>query len=98
MKLKTMCRLMKFLFELAREKQPSVIFIDEIESLGGNRESDANSYLSGMKSELLVQMDGVGKDTGGVLLVGATNLPWSLDPALRRRFQKKIHIPLPDDK
>lgn len=43
-------------------------------------------------------MDGVGNDNGGVLLLGATNLPWALDPAVRRRFQRKIHIPLPDEK
>jgi vacuolar protein-sorting-associated protein 4 len=43
-----------------------------------------------------VQMDGVGHDNTGVLVLAATNLPWALDPAVRRRFQKKIHIPLPD--
>jgi vacuolar protein-sorting-associated protein 4 len=41
-------------------------------------------------------MDGVGNDNTGILVLAATNLPWSLDPALRRRFQKRIHIPLPD--
>lgn len=43
-------------------------------------------------------MDGVGNNNEGVLLLGATNLPWTLDPAVRRRFQRKIHIPLPDEK
>jgi len=43
-------------------------------------------------------MDGVGHDSMGVLVLGATNFPWSLDPAIRRRFQKRIMIPLPDDK
>jgi len=44
-----------------------------------------------------VQMQGVGKDDDGVLVLGATNIPWDLDPAVRRRFQKKIYIPLPDE-
>ena len=42
-------------------------------------------------------MDGVGKDDQGILVLGATNIPWDLDPAVRRRFQKKIYIPLPDE-
>lgn len=42
-------------------------------------------------------MQGVGHDDEGILVLGATNIPWDLDPAVRRRFQKKIYIPLPDD-
>jgi vacuolar protein-sorting-associated protein 4 len=42
-------------------------------------------------------MDGVGHDDDGILVLGATNIPWQLDPAVRRRFQKKIYIPLPDE-
>jgi len=45
---------------------------------------------------LLVQMDGVGKDSKGVLILGATNIPWQLDAAIRRRFQRRVHISLPD--
>lgn len=41
-------------------------------------------------------MQGVGKDDEGVLVLGATNLPWALDPAIRRRFEKRIYIPLPE--
>lgn len=41
-------------------------------------------------------MNGVGNDTDGVLVLGATNVPWELDPAIRRRFEKRIYIPLPD--
>jgi vacuolar protein-sorting-associated protein 4 len=45
---------------------------------------------------MLVQMDGVGKDSRGVLILGATNIPWQLDAAIRRRFQRRVHISLPD--
>jgi vacuolar protein-sorting-associated protein 4 len=41
-------------------------------------------------------MDGVGKDLSGVLILGATNCPWAIDQAVRRRFEKRVYIPLPD--
>jgi vacuolar protein-sorting-associated protein 4 len=93
-------RLVRQLFELAREKKPAIIFIDEIDALAGNRDGgpggESNEHTARMKTEFLVQMDGVGRDNAGVLVLAATNLPWSLDPAVRRRFQKRIHVPLPD--
>jgi vacuolar protein-sorting-associated protein 4 len=89
-------RLVKALFDLARERKPSIIFVDEIDALCGSREARANDYSTGMKAEFLVQMDGVGRDSSGVLVLAATNLPWVLDPAIRRRFQLRIHIGLPD--
>jgi vacuolar protein-sorting-associated protein 4 len=49
-----------------------------------------------VKTEFLVQMQGVGHDDTGVLVLGATNLPWALDPAIRRRFERRIYISLPE--
>ena len=81
---------------LARENKPSIIFIDEIDALCGPRGEGESEASRRIKTELLVQMDGVGKDSRGVLILGATNIPWQLDAAIRRRFQRRVHISLPD--
>ena len=62
----------------------------------GNRSDGENEASRRVKTEFLVQMQGVGHDDTGVLVLGATNLPWALDPAIRRRFQRRIYIPLPE--
>jgi vacuolar protein-sorting-associated protein 4 len=90
-------RLVKSLFEMARKTRPAVIFIDEIDSLMSNRSDGENEATRRIKTEFLVQMQGVGHDDEGILVLGATNIPWDLDPAVRRRFQKKIYISLPDE-
>ena len=89
-------RLIKALFELARKNKPAVIFIDEIDSVLSARSEGENEATRRLKTEFLIQMQGVGKDDRGILVLGATNIPWGLDPAVRRRFQKKIYISLPE--
>ena len=91
-------RLIKALFELARKNKPAVIFIDEIDSVLSARTDGENEATRRLKTEFLIQMQGVGKDDKGILVLGATNIPWGLDPAVRRRFQKKIYISLPESK
>lgn len=90
-------KLVKNLFELARQHKPSIIFIDEIDSLCSSRSDNESESARRIKTEFLVQMQGVGNDTDGILVLGATNIPWVLDSAIRRRFEKRIYIPLPEE-
>lgn len=89
-------RLVKQLFTMARENKPAIIFIDEVDALCGPRGEGESEALRRIKTELLVQMNGVGNDSSGVLVLGATNIPWQLDAAVRRRFERRIYIALPD--
>merc|ERR1712088_947190 len=89
-------KLVKNLFEMAREHKPSIIFIDEVDSLCGSRSDNESESARRIKTEFLVQMQGVGNDNDGILVLGATNIPWALDAAIRRRFEKRIYIDLPD--
>ena len=90
-------RLVKNLFELARASKPAIIFIDEVDSLCSSRSDSENDATRRIKTEFLVQMQGVGIDNDGILVLGATNIPWGLDAAIRRRFEKRIYIPLPEE-
>jgi len=89
-------KLVKSLFTMARDEEHAIIFIDEIDSMCGSRSEGESESSRRVKTEFLVQMQGVGKGSNGILVLGATNVPWELDPAIRRRFEKRIYIPLPD--
>lgn len=91
-------KLVRQLFENARKHAPSVVFIDEVDSIGGERNGHDTAGIVQLKTEFLIQMDGVTRDESKpVMVLGATNTPWSLDPALRRRFEKRVYVPLPDE-
>ncbi|KAK4482695.1 hypothetical protein RD792_009862 [Penstemon davidsonii] len=92
-------KLVSNLFQMARESSPAIIFVDEIDSLCGQRgEGNESEASRRIKTELLVQMQGVGHNDDKVLVLAATNTPYALDQAIRRRFDKRIYIPLPDQK
>ena len=91
-------RLVKMLFQMARESKPSIIFIDEVDSLCSARSDSENESTRRIKTEFLVQMQGVGNESDGILVLAATNIPWNLDTAVRRRFERRIYIPLPNER
>lgn len=90
-------KLVKSLFVLARKKAPAIIFVDEVDSLCSSRSDSESESARRIKTEFLVQMQGVGAKNDNVLVLGATNIPWSIDSAIRRRFERRIYIPLPDE-
>lgn len=91
-------KLVRVLFEMARFYAPSTIFLDELEAIMSQRGSQGGGEHEGsrrMKTELLVQMDGLAKTDDLVFLLAASNIPWELDHAMLRRLEKRILVDLP---
>jgi SpoVK/Ycf46/Vps4 family AAA+-type ATPase len=101
-------KLVRALFQVAKAKAPSIIFVDEIDSLLGKRSGDGDDDTSRrLKNEFLVQWSDLSKAAAGriddndeppprVLVLAATNMPWAIDEAARRRFVRRQYIPLPE--
>lgn len=87
------------IFEKAREQKPCVLFIDELDALGGNRHRMSQHHDRVLVNQLLVELDGLQSFNDQVYIIGATNTPWYLDPALRRpgRFNSLLFIPPPSE-
>jgi ATP-dependent 26S proteasome regulatory subunit len=86
------------LFTKARATAPSVLFFDEVEALGGKRQYAREASSSKLVSQFLSEMDGFAQNNQGVLIMAATNVPWSVDAAFVRpgRFDRFIFVPPPD--
>ncbi|WP_341276021.1 ATP-binding protein [Brevibacillus parabrevis] len=89
---------LKALFEKARAHKPSIMFFDEIDMVGYNRSKASTDTMRGIVDTLLTEMEGIDTSTDQVLILGATNLPWDVDNALKRpgRFDRMIFVAPPD--
>jgi vacuolar protein-sorting-associated protein 4 len=93
----------KALFEMLKTKAPVILFIDEVDSLCSKRTNNSGGGNSKTLQEFLIQLDGISGSNSNtekerVLFIGCTNIPWDLDMAMRRRFQRRVYIPLPDER
>lgn len=86
-------------FELARQNAPSILFFDEVDALAADRRDLRQSAGRNLINAFLSEMDGAESDNEGVLILGATNAPWHIDPAFRRpgRFDRTLFVPPPDE-
>ena len=86
------------LFDKARQKTPTVLFFDELEALAAKRQYSREGTSAKLVSQFLTEMDGFAQNNSGVLILGATNVPWAIDPAFRRpgRFDRVLFVPPPD--
>ena len=91
-------RNVKELFEVARTSAPCVLFLDELDAIGGKRSLNRSSGARTTVNQLLTELDGVGSDHEGVFVLAATNHPWDVDPALRRpgRLDRTLLVLPPD--
>lgn len=90
-------RNLKEMFDKARAQRPSVMFFDEVDAIGFNR-SKSSSLTRGLVDTFLHEMDGIDSDTDHLLIIGATNMPWDVDNALKRpgRFDRLVFVEPPD--
>jgi transitional endoplasmic reticulum ATPase len=86
------------IFETARRTAPAVLFFDEMEAIGGKRQHSREATSAKLVSQFLIELDGFAQNNQGILILGATNVPWAIDPAFRRpgRLDRVLFVPPPD--
>ncbi|MDR1245631.1 MAG: ATP-binding protein [Clostridiales Family XIII bacterium] len=91
-------RNLRDIFSSARARKPCVLFFDEIDTLGFNRMKAGSMSARGVVDQLLTEIEGIDSSTDKLLIIGATNMPWDVDEALRRpgRFDRSVFVPPPD--
>jgi len=90
-------KLVHALFSLAYKLQPSIVFIDEVDSFLGERTQGEHEAFQNMKTEFMTMWDGITTDEGGrVVVLAATNRPWEVDKAILRRLPRSFLVGLPD--
>jgi len=87
------------IFELARQNAPTILFFDEVDALASDRVTKKLSGGRNVINQFLAEMDGAIGTNEGILVLGATNAPWQVDPAFRRpgRFDRVLFVPPPDE-
>lgn len=91
---------MHAVFEQARKNSPCIVFFDEVDAMGSKREGEQQSTMRMAVNQFLQELDGIEKNPEGLFVIGATNQPWDMDPALKRpgRFGEAIYMPAPNYK
>jgi transitional endoplasmic reticulum ATPase len=86
------------MFDKARSESPCVLFFDELDALAYSRSKASSSSARTVVNEFLAQLDGMGRENRGVLVLAATNMPWDVDGAMKRpgRFSRQVFVPPPD--
>lgn len=86
------------LFAKARAHKPAVLFFDELDALAFSRAKASSEHSRRIVNEFLAQLDGLGNDNTDILVLAATNMPWDVDPAMKRsgRFSRQVFVPPPD--
>ncbi len=90
-------KLVRELFKFSKEKQPSIVFFDEVDAIATTRGGTEHDAIRRVKLQLMQEMQGLATEVSEqIVVIGTTNVPWAIDPAFRRRFEKRILVPLPE--